>query len=115
MFMNSVNKSKFQVAATRLQKLGFGSLVALRQLALSSLVFVKKLPAEVAGLLQTKECRDLCTLDEYQSRFDKPSSAAIKKSVQDVLIQENWVHPDCFKKKESKALFEESGNDFLDS
>lgn len=113
--MNSVNKSKFQVAATRLQKLGFGSLVTLRHQGLSSLVFVKKLPAEVAGLLQTKECDDLCTLDEYQSRFDKPPSAAIKKSLQDALIQENLVHPDCFKKKESKPLFVESGNDVFNN
>ncbi len=98
--MNSVNKSKFQLAANRLEKMGFGSVILLRQLSQESTVFIKKAPLEVAQLLMAKENSELCTLGEYESRFEQPPSLAITKTMQQHLINQKYVHPQYFTPQE---------------
>ena len=103
-FMSSINKSKFLLAANRLQAASFGSLVPLRSISSGCQIFVKKTPAEVAELLQLKENQDLCTFDEFQYRFGLPTPAVISLKIQGTLVQMGLVPPEYFKHKEKRAI-----------
>ena len=91
-FMSAVNKSKFVTAGNRLQALGLGSLVAVR----AQHVFVKKLPNEMASLLLSEGCRDLCTLQEFQFRYTLPSPSVVGESVRKLLVETNLVTLEAF-------------------
>ena len=103
-FMSSVNASKFQLAANRLEAASLGSLVPLKSVSKSCVVFVKKTPAEIGELLRLKENQDLCTIDEFQYRFSLPTPARVSKKVQWALVQMGLVPKEFFKQKEKRAI-----------
>ncbi len=109
-FMSSVLKSKFLLAANRLESASFGSLVAVSN---KRNIFVKKVPEEAAPLLQIKENQDLCTIDEYQLRFGLATPAVIDPKVQSSLVQMGLVPAPFFKQKEKRIKYEKPSWDLV--
>ncbi len=75
-FMSAVNKSKFLQAASRLESASLGSVVVVPK---GGHMFVKRSPEEMSALLLLKENQELCTIDEFQYRFNLPLPPNIEK------------------------------------
>ena len=102
-FMSSVNKSKFLLAANRLEAASLGSVVILKSVSSKCHVFVKKTPAEMSQLLQLKENEHLCTAEEFQYRFELPTPAVVSQKIQRELVQMGLVAAEYFKEKPKRA------------
>ncbi len=107
-FMSSVLKAKFDMAANRLVAASLGSLVTVLN---GQHIFVKKVPEEAAQFLQQQENQDLCTIDEYQHRFNLPTPAVVTPKIQGALAQMELVPAHFFKQKQKRSnTFQPGGN-----
>ena len=83
----------FLDAADKLEKLNLGTLVSLPssrgKIGRPSIVLVKKLPREAAQALGANP--DLCSLDEYVSRYDKPTAKAIGLALRAKIVAKKLV------------------------
>ncbi len=102
-FKVAVNKARFLSAANQLEAAGFGSLVILDSISHSAHVFVKKTAAEVAAVLQTPEHSGMCSVEEYEQRFNLPTPSYITEKMQDTLVQMGLVPQQYFKEKKVKS------------
>ena len=57
-------------------------------------VFVKKVPSEIEEPLQSNT--DLCSLDEYTTKFYMPSPACIRPRLRDELVSRQFVKEEHF-------------------
>ena len=76
--LRSLKSAQFVEAATELERLHLGKLVTLaanQGKGYASYVFVKKSPDEAAQVLSANP--DLCSLDVYSERYNKPPSKSI--------------------------------------
>ena len=88
-------KSQFMRAAGALHAANLGYLIKIHA-SWNSVndVFVKKLPSEMKDLLEANE--DLCTLQEYTTRFYMPAPACISQRLRDALVREKLVKKEHF-------------------
>ncbi len=98
-FKVAVNKARFKTAAVQLETDGFGSLIVLTGISSSTQVFVKKLPSEVARLLETTDHGSMCSLAEYEQRFNLETPAYINDKMQVELVKQGFVAQHHFKQK----------------
>ena len=88
----TVTKAKFETAAKRLEGSNLGRLVVLSGQGPKGAAFVKMSPAEIAPYLQMAENADLCTLEEYEARFNLPSPPSITEKIKrQVALLGSWV------------------------
>ncbi len=95
-FLFSVSKNKFEIAANRLQSLNLGTLQYLRS-GNKAPVWVKKLPVEVAPILAQGGCDDLCNVEEYAQRFELPCPMSVTEKMKDAMVAMGLVSPELFK------------------
>ncbi len=95
LLFRSINRNQFNLAAQTLESLHLGTLVELHlSEGRKRDVFVKKRPDEAEnGLLCNK---DLCSLEEYRSRFLAPLLSSFPLSLCDQLVSQGFVPPDFF-------------------
>ncbi len=105
-FNLAVTKTKFETAAKQLQSSDLGALITVQAPgARAPMVFVKKNPAEVAHLLQLPDNKNLCTLTEYQYRYDMPTpSYNISAKVRESLLKMGVVVPQLLPQEKTKPL-----------
>lgn len=96
-FNLAVTKTKFETAAQKLQASGLGQLVTLQGVARVPVVFVKKVPEEMARYLQLPGNGDLCSASDYELRFHMPTpSYNLTDKVKGSLIQMGLISADMF-------------------
>ena len=98
-FQVAIKKANYTFAATQLESSGLGNLVVLKSISNSTHVFVKKTPAEIAPILQAPENAWLCSLEEYEERYNMPPPSFINERMKEVLIGKGLVRPEDFKRK----------------
>ena len=79
-FLNMLTAKQYLMAATELEGMGLGCVVALK----GSQVFIKKPPGEVEHILAMNS--DLCDFEYYKFRFWKPVSKYVSQMMQDNLV-----------------------------
>ena len=92
-FVVTVTKAKFEKAAQRLQAANLGRVVQLRT---NSSVFIKWKPEKMHHLLALPENADLCTVEEYTTRYYMASPASIKEKTKAALVELGEVAADAF-------------------
>lgn len=85
-------KSHFLEASRDLQTANLGSLTHIKSTYTTHDVFIKRAPSEIGDGLADN--RDLCTLDEYTSRFYMTPAACLSKGLLDELIARELVKSD---------------------
>ena len=100
-FKVAVNKARFLSAANQLEAAGFGKLLILDSISRSAHVFVKRTASEIAGLLQMPEYSGMCSVEEYDQRFNMPTPSYITDKMQEALIQQGLVPQQYFKQRQS--------------
>ena len=98
-FQVAIKKANFMSAASQLQANGLGTLVVLSSISSGAHVFVKKTPAEMALALQAPENVDLCSIEEFEERFNMPPPAYINERIQEGLVREGLVPQEHFKER----------------
>lgn len=88
-FLNMLTSKQFVTAASDLQEIGLGSLITLPTSSRPSQVFIKKLPQEVAPVLE--ENPDLCTVEYYAVRFNLPTSKYVTQQMREKLVSMGLV------------------------
>ena len=89
-------KSQFLRAANALAAANLGTLVQVNITSQNRAndVFIKKLPSEMKAAL--KDNTDLCSLEEYTSRFFMPTPACIRQPLRDELVRLQLVQREHF-------------------
>ena len=100
-FQVAIKKSNYMFAATQLEASGLGNLVVLKSIY-SAHIFVKKTPAEIAPILQAPENAWICSLEEYEERYNMPPPSYINEKMKNALVDEGLVRPEDFKQKHGK-------------
>ena len=85
-FKVGLSKAKFLTAANHLVQANLGTLIVLDAISRTSHVFIKKPPAEVKGILELKENQDLCSIEDYESRFHMVTSYCITPAMKQHLV-----------------------------
>ena len=88
-FVFSVNKSRFEAAARKLETANFGTFGFLK--GNQTGFFLKKRPEEVGHLLQMNDNADLCTSEEYSERFHLNPPASITPKIKTSLVNQGLV------------------------
>ena len=97
-FQVGLSKAKFLTAANHLVQANLGTLIVLGAISRTCHVFVKKTPAEVKCTLELKENQDLCSIEDYESRFHMVTSYCITPAMKQQLVAaglvpEEVLHP----------------------
>lgn len=92
-FKVGLSKAKFMVAATQVAAANFGSLLVMDQLSSSSHVFIKKPSFEVREILELKENSDLCTIEEYEQRYEYPLPTTVTMKMRMCLVEQGLLAP----------------------
>ncbi len=89
-FLRTTTVQQFQAAASRLEALGFGSLVSMGGPShRGMLVFVKAKPEQVVEQVQLNE--DLCSWAVYSARYHKTATKCITWKIRSQLINMGLV------------------------
>ncbi len=95
-FKLSVSKAKFMSAANQLQSDNLGVLVVLDRISSQAHVFVKKTPNEIHDLLLLKQHSDLCTPEEYFTRYIMPTPVSVTERMKTCMIDRGLVSAESF-------------------
>ena len=90
--VRNVVKSQFLRAAHRLEAANLG---LVRKIAQND-VFIKRLPSEVQLQTVLEATRDLCTLEDYTTRFYMTSPACISQKMREQLVANQLVKSEHF-------------------
>ena len=98
-FHNSVTKSKFTLAAKRLEAANMGNLVSLTTGRRPLQVFIKRPPVDIQDILQCDEYNMFCTPKEYTEKYTATPSRAITPKMKSNMVSLGLVSPSCFKEQ----------------
>ncbi len=90
-FNDGLSQHKFLSAANKLVDSGFGILVNTGQQ-----VFVKRSPAEVGPLLASSDIGDLCSSENYQNNYIRPTSTVVSRKLKQALVAMGAVKAELF-------------------